>query len=171
MTTSASMAAPSPMKFHGKKRSAGQRRRPHIRCANPIEDRTMPQSIPAAAPSSITPALAFMLALSCGLIVANFYYAQPLTGLIGEALELAPAQTGLIVTLTQSGYALGLLLVVPLGDLLENRTLAVASLAAAMAALVAMSTAHAAGMFLAATLLLGVACSSVQILLPYAAHF
>src|SRR5262245_8107650 len=123
------------------------------------------------APRSITPALAFMLALSCGLIVANFYCAQPLTGLIGEALGLAPAQTGLIVTLTQSGYALGLLLVVPLGDLVENRTLAVASIAAAMAALVAMATVRFADMFLAATLLLGVACSSVQVLLAYAAHF
>jgi predicted MFS family arabinose efflux permease len=131
----------------------------------------MSQSIPTAAPRSITPMLAFMLALSCGLIVANFYYAQPLTGLIGEALGSAPAQTGLIATLTQSGYALGLLLFVPLGDLVENRTLAVASIAAALAALVAMSTARFADMFLAATLLLGVACSSVQILLPYAAHF
>jgi hypothetical protein len=60
-----------------------------------------------AAPPSATPALAFLLALACGLIVANLYYAQPLTGLIGTSLQLAPATTGLLVTMTQLGYGLG----------------------------------------------------------------
>src|SRR5262249_57617392 len=75
------------------------------------------------APASITPALAVLLALACALIVANLYYAQPLTGLIGPALGLAPAQTGLLVTMTQLGYGLGLLTFVPLGDLIDHRPL------------------------------------------------
>jgi MFS family permease len=79
------------------------------------------------APPSVTPALAFLLALACGLIVANLYYAQPLTGLIGTSLQLAPATTGLLVTMTQLGYGLGLLAFVPLGDLIDNRRLAVTS--------------------------------------------
>ena len=104
-------------------------------------------------PRSVTPALVFMLALACALIVANLYYAQPLTGLIGAALGLAPAQTGLLVTMTQLGYGLGLMLFVPLGDLIENRKLAVVSIAVAMIGLVAMAFAHSAGVFLAATLI------------------
>ena len=123
------------------------------------------------APASITPALTVLLALACALIVANLYYAQPLTGLIGPALGLAPAQTGLLVTMTQLGYGLGLLAFVPLGDLIDNRRLAVANLLIAAAALVGIACAPAAGVFLAATLVVGIACTTVQILLPYAAHF
>ena len=59
--------------------------------------------------------LVFLLAASCGLIVANIYYAQPLVGLIAPALGMAPHLASLIVTLTQLGYAAGLLLLVPLG--------------------------------------------------------
>src|SRR5215475_14440057 len=122
------------------------------------------------APPSVTPALTFLLAPACALIVANLYYAQPLTGLIGPALGLAPAQTGLLVTMTQLGYGLGLLACVPRGDLSDNRRLAVANLLIAAAALVGIACAPAAGVFLAATLVVGIACTTVQILLPFAAH-
>jgi predicted MFS family arabinose efflux permease len=122
------------------------------------------------APPSVTPALTFLLALACALIVANLYYAQPLTGLIGPALGLAPGETGLLVTVTQLGYGLGLLAFVPLGDLIDNHRLAVASLLIAAVALVVIAYAPAAGVFLAATLVVGIACTTVQILLPFAAH-
>ena len=122
------------------------------------------------APPSVTPALTFLLALACALIVANLYYAQPLAGLIGPALGLAPGETGLLVTVTQLGYGLGLLAFVPLGDLIDNHRLAVASLLIAAVALVVIACAPAAGVFLAATLIVGIACTTVQILLPFAAH-
>ena len=67
--------------------------------------------------------LVLLVATACGLAAANLYYAQPLAGLIGASLGLSPAATGLIVTLTQIGYGLGLLFIVPLGDLVENRLL------------------------------------------------
>jgi predicted MFS family arabinose efflux permease len=120
---------------------------------------------------TVTPALTLTLALACGLIVANLYYAQPLVGPIGEALRLPSVQTGLLVTMTQLGYGLGLLLLVPVGDLIENRRVAGASIACAGAALIVMALAQSAAVFLAATLVLGIACTSVQILLPFAAHF
>jgi MFS family permease len=120
---------------------------------------------------AVTPALALVLALACGFIAANLYYAQPLTGLIGAALGLGPAQIGLLVTMTQIGYGLGLILFVPLGDLVENRSLAVGGVIVAMAALAVMALAQSASVFLAATLIAGIACSTVQILLPFAAHF
>src|SRR6266545_2775563 len=90
------------------------------------------EAVATARPNhAITPALTFWLAAACGLIAANLYYAQPLTGLIGAALSVPPAETGLLVTLTQVGYGLGLLLVVPLGDRIENRKLVIVSLGAA----------------------------------------
>ena len=51
--------------------------------------------------TSISPALTFLLATACGLIVANLYYGQPLAGIIGAELGLSAGATGLIVTLTQ----------------------------------------------------------------------
>ena len=70
-----------------------------------------------------------LLAFACGLIAANIYYAQPLIGPISADLGLSEQAGGLIVTLTQIGYGVGLLLVVPLGDLFENRRLAISILA------------------------------------------
>ncbi len=119
---------------------------------------------------TVTPVLAFVLALGCGLIAANLYYSQPLTGPIGAAFAIPPAQTGLFVTLTQIGYGLGLLFVVPLGDLIENRKLVVTAVCAAGTALMAMSAARNAEIFLLGALFLGVASTAVQVLLPYATH-
>src|SRR5262245_43223934 len=130
-----------------------------------------PIGLHITAPRSVTPTLALALALACGLIVANLYYAQPLTGLIGADLGLAAAQTGLLVTATQLGYGLGLIVFVPVGDLIENRRLALVSLTVAMTALIAIAFAHASAAMLAATFVVGLACTLVQILLPYAAHF
>jgi MFS family permease len=81
-----------------------------------------------------------LLAFACGLVAANIYYAQPLAGPIGAALGIPPGATGLIVTLTQVGYGAGLLLVVPLGDLLETRRLVMALLGLASLALLCRRT-------------------------------
>ena len=61
--------------------------------------------------------------MAVGVTAANLYYAQPLVAMISHALGLAPAAAGLVVTFTQMGYGLGVLLVVPLGDILENKRL------------------------------------------------
>ena len=74
-------------------------------------------------PKNTSSWLTLLLASACGLIVANIYYAQPLAGPISNTLGMSPSAAGLIVTLTQIGYGLGLLLIVPLGDLIENRKL------------------------------------------------
>jgi Na+/glutamate symporter len=66
-------------------------------------------------------AMVALLAASCGIVVANIYYSQPLIGLIGPAVHMGGHGASLIASLTQLGYALGLLLLVPLGDLVENR--------------------------------------------------
>ncbi|MBL7250440.1 MFS transporter [Alloalcanivorax sp. C16-2] len=123
-----------------------------------------------AAPATMPSWLVLMLATACGLIVANIYYSQPLVGPIAESLSLSPGAAGLIVTMTQVGYGAGLLLVVPLGDLVENRRLVIAVVLLAALALVAALFARHATTFLAAALGIGFGSVAVQILLPYAAH-
>ena len=83
-------------------------------------------------------------------MVANLYYAQPLIALIAPSLRLGEGFGGLIVTLTQLGYACGLLLIVPLADLVENRRLILITLGLTAAALVALAIAPSAGLFLIA---------------------
>ncbi len=63
----------------------------------------------------------FLLALVAGISVANLYYAQPLLHLIGDSLGTSPETAGLLVAGSQLGYAVGLLFLVPLGDLVERR--------------------------------------------------
>ena len=121
-------------------------------------------------PDSVSTWLTFLLALSCGLIAANIYYAQPLAGPIAAELGLRPQSAGLIVTMTQIGYGVGLLLIVPLGDLIENRRLITSVIALAAVALVAAALSTHPLPFLAAALSVGFGSVAVQILLPYAGH-
>ena len=122
---------------------------------------------PAAPGLSAT--MTFVLAAACGLVVANLYYAQPLAGPIAASIGLPPHLTGLIVTLTQIGYGIGLLLIVPLGDLLENRRLILTMIAATTIALLAAGASTSALTLLAASLALGLASTAVQIIVPFAA--
>ncbi len=114
--------------------------------------------------------ITFLLASACGLIVANLYYAQPLIGLISINLGLSSAAAGLIVTITQVGYVLGMLLIVPLGDLFENRRLVLISIGLAVFALLGAALSQNAWMFLTSSLLIGICSVAVHVLLPYAAH-
>ena len=114
--------------------------------------------------------ITMLLAFSCGLIVANIYYAQPLIGPISRDLGLSAGSAGLLVTMSQIGYGAGLLLIVPLGDLVENRKLVLSVMTVAALALGVAAFATDAATFLAAALLVGFGSVAVQILIPYAAH-
>ncbi|HEY1736784.1 MAG TPA: MFS transporter [Methylovirgula sp.] len=115
-------------------------------------------------------ALTFVLAFSAGAIVANLYYAQPLDGLIATALHLPGWAVGLVMTLMQIGYGLGLVFVVPLGDLIENRRLIVATLIFNAFALLGLSFTSSVAAFFAFAFLVGITTTSVQIIIPLSAH-
>src|ERR1700684_2478013 len=85
----------------------------------------------------VSAGMTFLLAAACGLTAANIYYAQPLIGLIAPAVGLDDTAASLIVTFTQVGYCIGLMLLVPLGDLVENRALTFWTLCGAVIALLA----------------------------------
>jgi predicted MFS family arabinose efflux permease len=120
--------------------------------------------------NDISPGMVLLLAAATGLIVANLYYAQTLVGPISAATGLSPGAAGLIVTLTQIGYTLGLLFVVPLGDLLENRRLIFGGLLFTSAMLVLAAFSTSAWLFLTAALGIGLGSVAAQIIVPFAAH-
>lgn len=120
--------------------------------------------------SDIAPGMALLLAIAAGAIVANLYYAQTLVGPIALATGLSAESAGLIVTLTQIGYTLGLLFIVPLGDLLENRRLIVGGLLFTAIALLVAAFSSSAWAFLAAALAIGLGSVAAQVLVPFAAH-
>ena len=120
--------------------------------------------------TDISPGMTRLLAIAAGLIVANLYYAQTLVGPISTATGLSPGAAGLVVTLTQVGYALGLLFIVPLGDLLENRKLVFTLLLATAAMLALAAFSSSALLFLATSLGIGLGSVAAQVLVPFAAH-
>ncbi|QEY63148.1 MFS transporter [Metapseudomonas lalkuanensis] len=124
----------------------------------------------AVAPSALSNSLVLFLAFCCGAVVANLYYAQPIVELIAPSIGLSKAHASLIVSLTQFGYALGLLFLVPLADLLENRRLLVGFTLAAALCLAAAGLSHTPSLFLICSLLIGLTSVAVQILVPLAAH-
>ena len=109
-----------------------------------------------------------LLAVACGLGVGNSYYAQPLIGPISQSLGLAPQLSGLIVAATQMGYAAGLILIVPLGDLIENRRLISLLLTTAGLALLGQALAPSSASFLAAGLIVGTASAGTQVIIALA---
>ena len=124
----------------------------------------------SAMSAGMSPGMTFVMAAACGLIAANLYYAQPLAGPIAAEIGLPPQAAGLIVTLTQIGYGLGLLLIVPLGDLLENRRLILTMIGIATLALLAAGISSTPLPFLAASLSIGLASTAVQMIVPFAAN-
>lgn len=110
-----------------------------------------------------------IFAVACGLVVANLYYAQPMLNVIGREFKSGAGAVGLVVTLTQVGYAVGLLFVVPLGDLLNRRRLVSAVLLATTAALIAAALAPSLALLAAVSLIIGLTSVVAQVLVPYAA--
>lgn len=117
----------------------------------------------------LTRGLAVLLAVAAGSTVANLYYAQPLLPALGAELGAGAGRAGWITTLTQAGYATGMILIVPLGDAVERRKLLVATTVAVALALVAVAQAPTFEALLATSYFLGVATVVPQIVVPFAA--
>jgi|SRR5471032_183233 len=120
-------------------------------------------------PREISAWLTVFLAFACTLVTAGSYFAQPLASGIGQTLGLSPWAVGLVMTLNQLGYCLGLLLVSPLGDVLENRRLLGFTLLASMVSLSVAAFAPGAGWFLLACFGIGASAIAVQLIVVLAA--
>lgn len=113
--------------------------------------------------------MVWLLAVACGVTVANFYYCQPLLPQIAQSFHATQAATGGLVTAIQLGYAVALFLLVPLGDIVRRRPLVWGMLLLEAAALALCAAAPGLAALIAAGAVVGVAGCVVQILLPYAA--
>ena len=114
--------------------------------------------------------LVWIMAIASGATAANLYYNQPLLAVIGQSFRASPHTVGLIPMLTQIGYAIGILLFVPLGDLLERRRLITTMLGcvAGMLALAALSPNLL--WLLAASFAIGFTSIAAQVMIPFAAQ-
>ncbi len=114
--------------------------------------------------------LVWIMAIASGATAANLYYNQPLLAVIGQSFRASPHTVGLIPMLTQIGYAIGILLFVPLGDLLERRRLITIMLGcvAGMLALAALSPNLT--WLIAASFAIGVTSIAAQVIIPFAAQ-
>ncbi len=110
------------------------------------------------------------MAVACGLAVATIYYAQPLLDLLAADFHVSRGTATLLITASQLGYAVGILLVVPLGDLLENRRLVVTLLLAGAGALLLALASWSFAVFAFASLTIGVTACVAQLLIPFAAN-
>lgn len=118
----------------------------------------------------LPPSLLFLLAAAAGIMVANIYYNQPMLGLLARDFAVGGAEIATIPVLTQVGYALGLLFLSPLGDIIERKRLILITAAALTAALVATTLAPGLAVMAAASLLVGLLATVTQQVVPLAAQ-
>lgn len=123
----------------------------------------------SSVPPPLTRSLTLLLAVACGLAVATVYLSQPLLESMAASLGIAQAQVGLVVGATQAGYAAGLLLIVPLGDLFARKRLILTQLLLAAVALLAVASSLDWAMLLAAMGMVGLMAVVVQVMVAHAA--
>lgn len=117
-----------------------------------------------------SPALFILIGMSAALFVANLYYAQPLITTIAAEFGLKAGLAGSVASAGQLGYGLGLFLLVPLADMLENKRLVLMCSALVLVGLAGIATARSAMAFLGFAMLTGIFSSGAQILIPYLSH-
>lgn len=120
----------------------------------------------ASAPSR---GLILLLATGAGLSVATLYYSQPMLGVLGVDIQAGERAVGMVPMLTQLGYALGILLLAPLGDRYDRRQIVLGKAFMLMLALLLSSIAPGVGTLLVASLAIGLAATMAQDIIPAAA--
>ena len=115
--------------------------------------------------------LLWMLAIISGLSVANLYYNQPLLNRISEDLAISEFTANLIPMTTQIGYALGLLFIIPLGDLYKRKHIIVVNFLLLVVATCSIASSTNVAYILAASLVMGICSVMPQIFIPIAAQF
>ncbi|OMF17653.1 MFS transporter [Paenibacillus amylolyticus] len=119
---------------------------------------------------AISRLVAILFAVCSGLAVANIYYAQPLLDSIAQEFNLSPSSIGIVITVTQICYALGLFLLVPLGDLLNRRKLIIIQMLFSVLALVLVGTSQSSSLLFTGMAVVGLLAVITQTLVAFAAH-
>ncbi|MCD8740397.1 MFS transporter [Mucilaginibacter roseus] len=119
---------------------------------------------------ALTPALTWLMAIGAGLVVANNYYNQPLLGKIAAEFKITEAKASMIAMLTQIGYATGLLLIIPLGDMLRRKKLILFDFVFIVIALLAAAWAKSITILMVASFFIGLTSVVPQLFVPLAAQ-
>ncbi|WP_207452442.1 MFS transporter [Bacillus sp. SD088] len=117
-----------------------------------------------------SPTLTLLMAVSCGLTIANLYYNQPLLAEMGRTFGVDDHQSGVISTYTQIGFAIGMFTFIPLGDIYEKKKLILSLLFAVGLALIFLATAQNLYSVYIASFMVGFTTVSPQIIVPFAAE-
>lgn len=132
------------------------------------------QSTTSAVPTTLSKTTLLLMAVACGLCAGANYFNQPLLNSMVKSLHISDAQAASTVTMAQVSYGLGLLFLVPLGDMLERRRLILSLMLLAACGMLLSGLSGLAGSFAllaAGTLMAGVFSVAAQILVPMAATF
>lgn len=135
-------------------------------------EKAVEQPLAASESAPVSPmsrSVALLFAIACGLAVANIYYAQPLLDAISQEFGITHSSVGLVITITQVCYALGLLLLVPLGDLLNRRWLIAGQMLISVLALIVVGTASTSRILFIAIAAVGLLAVVTQTLVAFAA--
>ncbi|BBH22383.1 MFS transporter [Paenibacillus baekrokdamisoli] len=119
--------------------------------------------------SSMFRYVTLLFAAACGMSVANIYFAQPLLDNLSSEFNIDYSIIGILITITQIFYALGLLLLVPLGDLLNQRRLIIGQMLLSTIALVIVGTASSSAVLFAGMALVGLLAVVTQTIVAFAA--
>ncbi|BCO25438.1 transporter [Rhodoferax lithotrophicus] len=119
---------------------------------------------PSAA--GLSAGLMLLLATGAGLAAATLYYSQPMLGILGTQFQATPGDIGLVPTLTQLGYALGIWLLAPLGDRYDRRRIILCKGAALTLALLAAASAPTLAVLMLASLAIGLSATLAQDIVP-----
>lgn len=111
------------------------------------------------------------LAIVAGISVANLYYNQPLLNMIRHDMGVSEFKTNLISMITQIGYALGLLFIIPLGDLYQRKKIIIINFAILIVSLLTIALAPNIHVILIASLFTGICSVIPQIFIPIASQF
>lgn len=119
--------------------------------------------------TTLTSSLILLLSITCGVVVANMYYIQPIGTKVATSLSVSTSAIGILTMLTQLGYALGLLFLVPLGDVVDRPKLIIRMAALSAISLLAAFFAPSFTLFACASFLIGLLSIMPQIIIPYGA--
>jgi predicted MFS family arabinose efflux permease len=125
-------------------------------------------TVPTSKPAGMTRGLTLLFAIAGGAAVGNLYWAQPLLGVLARSFHISTSSAGLVVTVTQVGYALGVFFLVPLGDLVRRKRVIPALMLLTAVFLVATALAPTFSVLLVTLGLVGVTTVAGQFLTPLA---
>ncbi|MDH2051769.1 MFS transporter [Achromobacter marplatensis] len=120
--------------------------------------------------TTLSRGLVLLLAVGAGLSVASLYYSQPMLGVLGADIHASAETLGWIPTLTQLGYAFGILMLAPLGDRHDRKRIILIKATVLSLALLSAAVSPSIGVLLAASFVVGLSATLAQDIVPAAAH-